>query len=130
MGMLLISLLRAHWKVVADAIVLLAVIGVVAVQNEELSNDKVKLFNAAVVHEEDQGRIAYLSKTLQDQNDAVTALQAAQAQKEQATAKALAQAQAKQQKVVTLLVQTNGKKPSTCDEAMPDVRNLLRGIQQ
>jgi hypothetical protein len=87
MAALLISLLRAHWQKAAEAILLLAVMGVIAVQHHELKNDKASLLTAAMVHDADQSRIAYLSKTLQDHNDAVTALQTAQTKKEQAVEK-------------------------------------------
>lgn len=127
---LLLTLLRANWQKALEAAFLLAVMGLIAYQNHELKNDKAKLTTAAMLHEADQGRIAYLSKSLQDQNDAVTAMQAAQAVKEQAMKKALAVAQTKQQRVVTLLAPTNDKRPSTCADAMPDVRTLLKGIQQ
>jgi hypothetical protein len=130
MGMLLFSLLSQHWQKAVEFIALFRVICVIGFQNYELKNDKANLLTAAMVHEADQARIAYLSKTLQDQNDAVTALQAAQVQKEQIAEKAFVVAQVKQQKVVTLLAPTNNKKPSTCEEAMPDVRALLRGLQQ
>lgn len=125
----LISLLREHWQKAAEALFLLAVMGVIALQNNELKKDKDSLEVAATVHQVDIGRTAYLGKALQDQNDAVTALRNAQTKKEQAVDKALVVAKVQQQKVVTLLAQTNNKKPSTCVEAMPDVRNLLRGLR-
>jgi hypothetical protein len=127
---LLISLLRAHWQKAAEAILLLAVIGVIALQNHELKDYKAKLLTAAVVHDADQTRIASLAKELQDQNNAVTALQAGQEKKEQAVDKALVVAKVQQQKVTALLAPTNEKKVSTCEEAMPDVRNILKGLTQ
>lgn len=130
MGALLISLLRTHWQKAVEAIFLLALVGTVVAQHEELAKDRVKLFNAAALHDADQGRIASLRKELSDQNDAVTALQAAQTQKEQTVERALVVAKVQQQKVVTLLASTENKKPSTCEEAMPDVKAILKELQQ
>jgi hypothetical protein len=58
------------------------------------------------------------------------ALQAAQAQKEQTVDKALVVARVQQQKVATLLAPTEHKEPISCEEAMPDVRAILKGITQ
>jgi hypothetical protein len=130
MGMLLMTLLKANWQKAIEFAFLLAVVSVVAFQDYELKNNKAKLLTAATVRDADQTRIAYLSKTLQDQNDAVTALQAAQATKEQAVDKALVVAKVQQQKVTKLLAPTNEKKPASCKEAMPDVRAILKGLSQ
>lgn len=130
MAALLISLLRAHWQKAVEAIFLLAVIAVIAFQHHELKKDKASLEVAATVHQVDVSRIAYLGKTLQDQNDAITVLQAAQTKKKQALDKALVVAKVQQRKVVTLLAPTENKKPVSCEEAMPDVRTILRGLTQ
>jgi hypothetical protein len=130
MGMLLLSLFRAHWQKAAEAILLLGAMSLIAFQNHELKRDKASLEVAATVHQVNIGRIAYLSKTLQDQNDVVTALHTAQTKKEQAVEKALVVAKVQQQKVVTLLAPTENKKPVSCEEAMPDVRSILKGLTQ
>lgn len=96
MDMLLIILLRQHLQSVFAFIVLSGLISVIAFPNHEVKNDKAKLFDGAVVHGADETRIASLAKELQDQNDAVTALQAAQTRKEQAVDKALVVAKVQQ----------------------------------
>jgi predicted negative regulator of RcsB-dependent stress response len=130
MGMLLMTILKANWQKAIEFAFLLAVVSVVAFQDYELKNDKAKLLTAAMVHDADQTRIASLAKQLQDQNDAVTALQVAHATKQQAVDKALVVAKVQQQKVTALLGPTNDKKVSTCQEAMPDVRTILKGLTQ
>jgi hypothetical protein len=130
MGTLLISLLRQHWQKAVEFIALFGVICLIGFQNHEIKMGKAYLEAAAAVHQVDVGRITQLSKMLQDRNDAVTALQAAQTKKEQAVDKALVVAKVQQQKITTLLAPTNDKKVGTCEEAMPDVRAILKGLTQ
>jgi len=57
-------------------------------------------------------------------------LVAQQAVKQAQVTMAVAKAQTQQQKVVTLLAPTDNKKPSTCEQAMPHVRAIIKGLQQ
>lgn len=127
---LILMFLKSYWKQAAIALVALALLSTIGIQHLELKHDATKLDDAAKLHLEDQATIAGLGDEIKAQNAAVQALQDAQALKQQQAAKALADAQAKQQKLGQLLAQTNGKTAATCDAAMPDIRNILKGIQQ
>jgi uncharacterized coiled-coil protein SlyX len=130
MSMLLIDLMRRYWVQIGLGLVAVAAIGVVGVQHMKLEHYATKLEAAAKLHQEDEQRLASLGKELTHQNAAITALQTAQTKKEQAVDKALVVARVQQQKVVTLLAPTNDKRPASCEEAMPDGRNILKGLAQ
>lgn len=130
MTTILTALLSKYWKQCIAVVPALALSVFAYVQHVELTNDIAKLATASITHQLDTQEIANLGEQLTDQNDAVAALQAIEATKEQAVRNALAVAQTDQQKVVTLLTPTNGKKPISCADPMPDVRSILRGLSQ
>lgn len=126
---LILMFLQRYWQQAAMALVAGALLAAIGVQHLELAHDAAKLADAAKLHLEDQTTIAGLGNEISAQNTAVDALKQAQDAKQQAAAKALADAAAKQQKLTQLLAQTNGKTAATCTEAMPAVRDILRGIR-
>jgi predicted membrane chloride channel (bestrophin family) len=128
--MLLINLMRRYWVQAGIAIAVVAFVAFAGIQHLRLKDDATKLDAAAVLHRSDERRVASLENELTEQNTAITALQTAQKQKEQAVDQALVVAKVQQQKVVTLLAPTENKKPVSCEEAMPDVRNILKGLAQ
>jgi hypothetical protein len=127
---LLAEILRRYWLQAGVVITLAGLLVWIGVQKHELTDRADKLATAAKLHQQDQQRIADLGKKLADQNSAVSALVAQQAVKQAQVTSAVAKAQAQQRKVVTLLVPTDNKKPSTCEQAMPDVRSIIKGLQQ
>jgi hypothetical protein len=130
MSLLLIDLMRKYWLQAGIAIAFMALLAFAGIQHTRLKHAANQLETAATLHQSDEQRIAVLAKDLTAQNDAVSALQAAQVQKEQTVDKALVVAKVQEQKVVTLLAPTNDKKPVSCEEAMPFVRQILKGLSQ
>lgn len=130
MSMLLIDLMRRYWAQAGIAIAFVALLAFTGVQRAELKHDATKLEAAATLHQSDELRISSLAKDLTDQNAAIGALQTAQTRKEQVVEKELVIAKAQQQKVVALLAPTENKMPVSCEEAMPDVRSILKGLSQ
>lgn len=127
---LILQLLGRYWMQAGVVITVAALLAMIAYQKHELRDKTDKLAKAAQLHSQDQQSIADLGKKLTDQNNAVTALQAQQATKQAEVTAALAKARTQQQKMVTLLAPTDNKKPSTCEQAMPDVRAIIKGLQQ
>lgn len=127
---LILELLDRYWLQAGVVITIAGLLVFIAYQKHELKVKADQLVTAAALHSRDQQRIADLGKELTDQNNAVTALQAQQAAKQAQATASLAKAQTQQQKVVTLLASTDNKKLSTCEQAMPDVRAIIKGLQQ
>jgi hypothetical protein len=102
----------------------------ISYEKHELTVDATKLATTENLHAQDQQRIADLGKELADQNNAVTALKAQQAVEQAQVATAIKKAQTQQQKGTTLLVSTGNQRPSTCEQAIPEVRAIIKGLQQ
>lgn len=128
MSLLLIDLMRRYWLQIMAGIAVTGLMAFAGIQHVRLKIEAVKLQTAATLHLQDEQRIAALGKSLADQNDAITAMQAAQTQKEQIVEKALVVARVQEKKVATLLAPTDNKKLVSCDDAMPDVRTILKGL--
>lgn len=130
MSMLLLDLMRRYWAQASIAIAFAALLAFAGIQHVRLKHDATRLEAAATLHQSDELGIGSLAKDLTDQNAAIGALQAAQTRKEQVVEKAVVIAKVQQQKVAALLAPTENKKPVSCEEAMPDVRNILKGLAQ
>lgn len=127
---LILELLSRYWLQAGVAVTVAGLLAMIAFQKHELKDSAEKLSKAAQLHVQDQQSIADLGRKLTDQNNAVTALQALQATQQAQVTAALAKAKTQQQKVVTLLAPTDNKKPFSCEQAMPDVRAIIKGLQQ
>lgn len=126
----LAELLRRYWLQAGVVITVAGLSVLIGFQKHKLTDSVTKLATAARMHEQDQQSIADLGRKLTDQNSALAALVAQQAVKQTQVTAAMAKAQTQQQKVVTLLTPTDNKKLSTCEQAMPDVRAIIKGLQQ